>query len=126
MANPILIRIHIPKQALFCSLWREHLGLEDDDMSILDPVCDQVYHDIWVKTAQSNTRIYDTVFPKGMQDSMDVETKFHLASDQPFGPERLDLIRGNLIRHPVNFLKSESLDPKWYEKETFVGAAAFQ
>eukprot|EP00658_Telonema_sp_P-2_P057179 TRINITY_DN4563_c0_g2_i4.p1 TRINITY_DN4563_c0_g2~~TRINITY_DN4563_c0_g2_i4.p1 ORF type:complete len:1290 (+),score=337.12 TRINITY_DN4563_c0_g2_i4:78-3947(+) len=108
------------------TLWREHLGLEDDDTSITDPTCHQVFQDIWRKTACQNTRIFDTVFPNSIQDVMKTAERFNLAANVAFGPARLGLIKGHLVRHPVNFLKHEELDPKWYEKESILSRKVFQ
>eukprot|EP01134_Creolimax_fragrantissima_P004021 CFRG4021T1 len=49
--------------ALRCQLWREHLGLEDSDVSVLDPICEFAYKHLWRSTASKNTAIYDKIFP---------------------------------------------------------------
>ena len=74
----------------------------------------------------ANTRIFDTVFPDSIQDAMKSVERFNLASTSAFGHERSSLVKGHLVRHPVNFLKSESLDPKWYEKESILSRKVFQ
>lgn len=44
-------------------LWNEHCGLPLDDKRMTDPIADDVYRDIWMKTAKRNTQIFETVFP---------------------------------------------------------------
>ncbi|KAJ0976302.1 hypothetical protein J5N97_018267 [Dioscorea zingiberensis] len=49
--------------SLRLSLWSEHLGLRAGETSrIYDPVVDASYKDIWMGTAEKNTRIYQEVF----------------------------------------------------------------
>ena len=43
-------------------LMREHLGLEKEDMSCVDPVTDEFYYNTWKKTSHNNTRCYRRVF----------------------------------------------------------------
>ncbi|GMH13136.1 hypothetical protein Nepgr_014977 [Nepenthes gracilis] len=49
--------------SLRLSLWSEHLGLHAGEISqIHDPVADKTYKDLWMKTAEANTTIYQNVF----------------------------------------------------------------
>ncbi|KJE92461.1 phospholipase D zeta2 [Capsaspora owczarzaki ATCC 30864] len=49
--------------SLRCRLWREHLGLADADLRILDPVADSTYVDLWLRTAHTNTALFERLFP---------------------------------------------------------------
>lgn len=44
-------------------LFREHLGLLDDTtVDVTDPVSDDFYNNVWLKTAQRNTDIFEEVW----------------------------------------------------------------
>jgi len=49
-------------QSLRKYLFREHLGLlEDDTVDLRDPISEDFYRNVWIKTAETNTSTYDTV-----------------------------------------------------------------
>ena len=49
-------------QSLRKHLFREHLGLMDDDsIDLQDPISEDFYRKIWIQTAETNTSTYDKV-----------------------------------------------------------------
>lgn len=49
-------------RSLRMNLFKEHLGLFDDSsVDITDPISDDFYNNVWLKTAQRNTEVYDEV-----------------------------------------------------------------
>ncbi|XP_021282622.1 phospholipase D zeta 2 isoform X2 [Herrania umbratica] len=49
--------------SLRCSLWSEHLGLHQREISkISDPVLEQNYRQLWLATAEANSTIFQDVF----------------------------------------------------------------
>jgi len=86
-------------------LWRDFLGLSADDDSILDPVCPEVYRDMWLGISRRNTEIYKSVFaaiPDNVTQLSDFENK-----TEPNNPERLKNVQGYLVDFPLDFLKDE-------------------
>ncbi|KAI9914238.1 hypothetical protein PsorP6_006229 [Peronosclerospora sorghi] len=61
MMNEKLYRRGITASKLRLQLFREHLGLSDDDTSIADPTSDHTWHSI-KSTASNNTKIFEAVF----------------------------------------------------------------
>jgi phospholipase D1/2 len=49
--------------SLRTKLFREHLGLlENLEVDLRDPISEDFYRNVWLRTAITNTDIYDTVF----------------------------------------------------------------
>ena len=65
------------------NLFREHLGLEDGDMTVQDPIIECFYKDKWLKTANKNTQVFDEFFidvPQNrIQTLEDYQTKEHFS-----------------------------------------------
>lgn len=47
-------------RSLRIDLFREHLGI-DPSMDISDPISDDFFNNVWLKTAKTNTEIFDEV-----------------------------------------------------------------
>lgn len=102
-------------------LFREFLGLDEHDNSVLDPICDKTYK-LWRDTANNNTSIYQQVFPdipsdliKSWKDLSDKDVELHISK-----PETIPLlknIKGILINTPVNMLQDGSLAPHLFDYE---------
>lgn len=106
-------------------LFREHLGLDESDTSVQDPIVESFYKEKWLKTANKNTQVYNEFFidipqdrietledyqlkehfSKTFIDSMSVGTSSRLPS--PI----LQMVTGHLVKFPLNFLKKETLSP---------------
>lgn len=49
-------------QSLRFRLFREHLGvMNTTKVDLKDPISDEFYKNIWIKTSQRNTEVYDEV-----------------------------------------------------------------
>lgn len=106
-------------------LFREHLGLltpTDDKtpyINLSDPTSDTFYHDVWRKTAQSNTDIYEKVFNcipsdrvMNFQSLKRYQDEIPLCCSEPISAAKLlQDIQGHLVMLPLNFLCNESLTP---------------
>lgn len=96
-------------QDLRLKLWRNYLGLDSKDNSILDPVCDAVYKKIWRKTARANSTIYRYVFqvlPDNIRSESDWKKK---ESTEPQHTHLLSHIKGFLIEFPGDFMENDEL-----------------
>lgn len=97
--------------ALRSQLWREHLGLAPTDPIVNDPVSDETFLGVWIKTAQRNAAIFERVFPNIPQDSTE-----NLPSDSSSLPkctsdmttaeveEAMKGVRGHLTTYPLKYL----------------------
>ncbi|XP_030747183.1 phospholipase D2 [Sitophilus oryzae] len=105
-------------------LFKEHLGLFDDDndtvdFDVADPISDYFYREGWYKIASLNTELYEKVFHVIPSDS--VETFQDLRRNNEIKPlwvdelsraeKMLEDIRGHLVFLPLNFLSKENLTP---------------
>ncbi|KAI0244548.1 hypothetical protein L0F63_007148, partial [Massospora cicadina] len=118
-------------------LWREHLGLVgaryDHHPWVLrlaeDPIGAPVYHGIWRRVAERNTRIYREVFPHipsnafatfqaWEQFALDVRSG-RLESPVLERLPHLAQVQGHLCFHPTRFCHQDSLD--WAILEDMVG-----
>ncbi|RZC80705.1 hypothetical protein C5167_043282 [Papaver somniferum] len=130
------------KAGKFCfslrlSLWSEHLGLCDNEISkINDLVADKTYTDIWMTTAKTNTDIYQDIFACIPNDHLHSRSEVrqsmaywkeklgHTTNDlgvasqkieaHPRGDsrftdpmEKLKSIRGHLVLFPLEFMCQE-------------------
>lgn len=115
-------------------LFREHLGLlektvnsnemvnrkaKKDRIDVRDPISDKFFKEIWLKIAQSNTSIYDSVFGVIPCDSVhnyeqlkQWKNKNWLVDVDPVeAQKKISQIKGHLVMFPLNFLKDENLEP---------------
>ena len=107
-------------------LFREHLGLIgrkdlERNISLKDPIIDSFYKDIWLKTSQENTELYEKVFHCIPTDSVrsfvelkkyQDENKDSLWDINPTeANNEIDKIKGHLVNFPLNFLADEVLTP---------------
>lgn len=106
-------------------LFREHLGLltPTDDrtpyIKLSDPTSDAFYHDVWRKTAQNNTEIYEKVFNcipsdrvTNFQSLKRYQDEIPLCCTEPISAAKLlQGIQGHLVMLPLNFLCNEVLTP---------------
>jgi phospholipase D1/2 len=95
------------------------------DAMALDPLSDKFYNNIWVKTAETNTRVYRKLFkcvPDDTVHTYEQHRKFipdpnkvkygHVADlDTPEVEieEQLDKVKGHLVMFPTDYLKDENL-----------------
>ncbi|XP_052738027.1 phospholipase D2 isoform X2 [Bicyclus anynana] len=108
-------------------LFREHLGLMDDDVSRLgvgldDPCCDSFYRNVWKATSTRNTEIYEEVFNTIPTDAVHTfaelkkyqeehsHTLWH--TDPALANRKIDLIQGFVVDMPLDFLCNETLTPR--------------
>eukprot|EP01117_Protostelium_nocturnum_P008283 TRINITY_DN2958_c0_g1_i3.p1 TRINITY_DN2958_c0_g1~~TRINITY_DN2958_c0_g1_i3.p1 ORF type:complete len:1225 (-),score=367.75 TRINITY_DN2958_c0_g1_i3:22-3696(-) len=122
------------------NLWREHLGLDDSDDTIKDPVHADIYHGIWLKTAKQNTQIYSELFKNIPQDGIETLGRFlelerfgrkfwkrvQRGDNQPDMESALQMIKGHLVMFPLKFLNRESLAPSFRAFENWMSAEVFQ
>lgn len=71
-------------RSLRMNLFREHLGLfEDQSVDVTDPVTDDFYQNVWLKTSERNTDIYDEVFHCIPTDKCETFAKVKQYQDSP-------------------------------------------
>nr|CAD7571905.1 unnamed protein product [Timema californicum] len=110
-------------------LFREHLGLliasataedaSEDAPDISDPVSTYFYRDVWMKTARSNTNIYEQVFrciPTDQATDFQALRKYQSEdstcyTDPPLASKMLEKVKGHLVNLPLHFLENEVLTP---------------
>ncbi|XP_077999833.1 phospholipase D1-like [Glandiceps talaboti] len=103
-------------------LFREHLGLvtqPDSDIDVTDPTCNKFYKEIWMKTANENTEVYDKVFhciPCDHVTSFEIlkqyKSKEPLCTSNPLEARKeLTRVKGYLVKMPLDFLCKEALSP---------------
>jgi len=93
----------------------EHLGLdfgsEVDHARVQDINKDRFYKDLWLKTARTNTDVFESVFPEVPRDSYLTFSEYEVAKTQPPNNEKkskLSLIKGHLCFYPTRFLCAET------------------
>lgn len=114
-------------------LFREHLGLLKfrlrDPIDITDPIIDSFYKEIWLKTSQNNTKMFDEIFKCIPNDFVRSFVTFKKYNDEPAlcktdpveAEKRLKDIKGFLVDLPLNFLDQEILTPPTTSKEGLMG-----
>ncbi|XP_022719474.1 phospholipase D zeta 2 isoform X2 [Durio zibethinus] len=141
--------------SLRCSLWSEHLGLHQGEISkISDPVLEQTYRKLWLETAECNSMIFQDVFaciPNDLifsraalrQDMSYWKEKLgHTTIDLGVAPEKLEtkgngeiktvdpmkrlkLVKGHLVLFPLKFMCQEDLRPVFNESEFYASPQVF-
>ncbi|OMP03351.1 Phospholipase D/Transphosphatidylase [Corchorus capsularis] len=141
--------------SLRCSLWSEHLGLQPGEISkISDPVLEQTYRNLWLATAEANSKIFQDVFaciPNDLihsraalrQDMAYWKDKLgHTTIDLGIAPEKLEikddgetqsadpmerlkLVKGHLVIFPLKFMCQEDLRPVLIESEFYASPQVF-
>lgn len=112
-------------------LFREHLGLKEDDDSIQDPICDQTWNR-WINTAKANSQIFDEVFKdipsNNIKSFKQAKANEVLIREKPLLGKvpALEKIQGHLIEFPLSFLEEESLVPNLSEAEGWLKPDIFQ
>lgn len=116
-------------QQLRLRLWREHLGLLDESLSdssmvksLEDPLNDTMFYEVWLQRASRNTQIYRELFHCLPDDYVESWSEYALFVDKPKVATidtktwdgidvmgNLNLVTGNLVLFPLNFLKKEEL-----------------
>ncbi|XP_061706490.1 phospholipase D2 [Cydia pomonella] len=124
--------------ALRKRLFREHLGLMEEDLDRLqlrldDPCCEQFYRHVWQSFSKRNTDVYEEVFHCLPTDAVhsfaelkkyQEENKHSLwHSDPALANRKIDLIQGNLVDMPLNFLCNEVLTPRTTSMEGMMPTA---
>ena len=124
--NKILVGRKI--QELRIRLWQEHLGLLGEPFSstsvksLKDPLNPKVYFDLLRESAARNTQIYRELFHCVPDDSVETWSEYSIFIDKPDTSKidketwngfnvmaNLNLVKGNLVLFPLNFLKKEEL-----------------
>ncbi|OMP11451.1 Phospholipase D/Transphosphatidylase [Corchorus olitorius] len=141
--------------SLRCSLWSEHLGLQPGEISMIsDPVLEQTYRNLWLATAEANSKIFQDVFaciPNDLihsraalrQDMAYWKDKLgHTTIDLGIAPEKLEtkddgqtqsadpmerlkLVKGHLVSFPLKFMCQEDLRPVLIESEFYASPQVF-
>jgi len=88
-------------------LWAEHLGLRDEELSIInDPISNETFS-FWKHRAHHNTKIYEEVFPQIPTNEMHTEEEYVVALKKEGSvskPEKLEKVQGHLVQYPLDFL----------------------
>ena len=101
------------------NLWQEHLGIPGST-SIKDPVVDSVYKDLWLKTAQDNTRIFERVFPNIASDRFKrLKDQRKAAAFDASKAAELGKVKGTLTLYPLEWLVDEDLETSGYPDPIF-------
>ncbi|XP_045492782.1 phospholipase D2 isoform X2 [Colias croceus] len=108
-------------------LFREHLGLMDEDpnrvgVNLDDPCAEQFYIDVWKGTSKRNTDVYEEVFHTIPTDSVhtfaelkkyqEENSETLWRKDPALANRKIDLIQGLVVDLPLNFLCNETLTPR--------------
>lgn len=113
--------------ALRKRLFREHLGLIDEDpirldIDINDPCSEEFFKKTWQNISTRNTELYGDVFHCIPTDKVhsfselkkyqeeNAQTLWH--KDRAAANRKIDLIQGNLVDMPLEFLCNEVLTPR--------------
>nr|XP_040569345.1 LOW QUALITY PROTEIN: phospholipase D1-like [Lepeophtheirus salmonis] len=111
------------------ALMGEHLGLSPSSRELLlDPVSNEFYKDIWLKTASINSKIFDEIFMVVPNDQVltteecrKFEEKLPIAELDRFAARKaIANLRGNVVMLPLQFLEHEDLRPPALTKEGLV------
>ncbi|XP_052810030.1 phospholipase D1-like isoform X3 [Mya arenaria] len=99
------------------TLFREHLGIKEDDFHIdlSDPVCDKFYKNVWLTQASINTTIYHKVFKcipddriKSFSQIKEMAATPSLAeTDKEAARQELKKVKGRIVFLPLYFLENE-------------------
>ncbi|CAH0475723.1 unnamed protein product [Peronospora belbahrii] len=93
MMNEMPYRRGVTASKLRLQLFREHLGLSDDDVSIADPTSDRTWQSIKF-TASSNTKIFEAVFDCAPSNRMRGFVNFQsIEVTQIFENQRLNVLK---------------------------------
>ncbi|XP_024392691.1 phospholipase D zeta 1 [Physcomitrium patens] len=139
--------------SLRLSLWSEHLGVDFSNIeTIVDPVGDATYKEVWMKTAQRNTDIYQATFACIPADNIHSRSALRQAAAQrkekmdqntidlgiapepldqdgrpisQFQNKQLEAVQGHLVNFPLNFMSDEDLRPVFKESEYYASAQIF-
>ncbi|XP_065912688.1 phospholipase D2-like [Dysidea avara] len=103
-------------------IFREHLGLlntADGDRIVEDPIVESFYKDVWMKTAKSNSDLFEQVFggkciPTAAATTFKELEEFRkrtgLADTDPeAAAQSITQIKGYLVEFPPEFLKNQEL-----------------
>ncbi|CAB4065035.1 PLD1_2 [Lepeophtheirus salmonis] len=111
------------------ALMGEHLGLSPSSRELLlDPVSNEFYKDIWLKTASINSKIFDEIFMVVPNDQVltteecrKFEEKLPIAELDRFAARKaIANLRGNVVMLPLQFLEHEDLRPPALTNEGLV------
>ncbi len=112
------------KSFLQLRLFNEHVGLDLGNKTLMDPVSEKSFKDIFLKTCKKNTEIYEHVFPSIASNFHSTFASYQKWKDAaPNNPEKLDQVKGHIMFHPMQFLKDEN-SGDW--KHVFVKERLFQ
>ncbi|XP_014676388.1 PREDICTED: phospholipase D1-like [Priapulus caudatus] len=119
--------------SLRTQVFRELLGLMDDENGnqiVGDPVTDEFYKNLWIRTTSINTDVYDQVFnciPTDLVRTFEQladykeKAKRHLAiTDVDAAREQLLRVKGYLVFLPLHFLADVDMRPPATTKEGLV------
>lgn len=119
-------------QSLRIGIWQDFIGVSHSEAQdrFEDPVCDEVYRDIFVATAQKNTQLYLEIFGSmpdnifKLEDFKRVRVDLN-APEHVTKQELVDQISGVLVNFPLDFLKDEGMSIGFFEKEKYVPRVTF-
>jgi len=107
-------------RSLRMNLFREHLGLFDDNtVDVTDPISDDFYQNVWLKTAQLNTDMFEEVFHCIPTDHCETFAQLRqyqdshalAVTDPGRARKMLRDVKGYLVNLPIKFLGMENLLP---------------
>ncbi|XP_013417793.1 phospholipase D1 isoform X3 [Lingula anatina] len=113
------------------TVFREHLGIKDNETDVTDPVCNEMYKKTWLHRAAINSKVYTQVFNcipnndiHNMSQLKELQKQTPLAESNPRKAKlELKQIKGNIVFFPLQFLKEENLEPSIVTKEGMVPKA---
>ncbi|XP_072974720.1 phospholipase D zeta 1 isoform X1 [Typha angustifolia] len=101
--------------SLRLSLWSEHLGLRQGEISqIIDPVDNTTYKDIWMATAKTNTMIYQDVFSCIPNDL--IHTRYHCVLTKTFSLFTFDFFASSVLKMSLCRAAFRQSVANWKEK----------
>lgn len=107
------------------TLFAEHLGIREDDIHLDDPISNYFFHNVWNKTAETNTTIYRSVFKSMPDDSVLNWADYQKVKNSSSDVSDLKKICGHLVQYPLNFLAGESLNSVFPAKEFIIPMDVF-
>ncbi|KAI8970516.1 hypothetical protein BDB01DRAFT_731756 [Pilobolus umbonatus] len=109
----------------FYDTYKTHHHPKRHDAAVMDPLSDRFYNELWVKTAETNTKIYRELFRCVPDDTIHTyeqhrrfvpdahKVKYGHIADPNLNEEeivdQIDKIRGHLVVFPKDYLKDENL-----------------
>lgn len=115
-------------------LFQEHLGLLNEPYyTVVDPISEHFFKNVWCQRAKKNTEIYEQVFGCIPNDQVKSFTELDAFKKQNFlettdpvqARNLLKEIQGFIVEKPLDFLKDQNLFPAADSKEGLVPIKIF-